>query len=120
MSLVTIRIDLDTGRCRRGFVPICISATDADGHRIAFRWIEAVIRIADYLRRLARERMRDIWRVSGTRRTFRPCANGENKVRISGTILTGRLLPERSAARTFGAWLLLKVSTSSVGMATSR
>ena len=64
MSLVTIRFDLDTGRCRRGLVPICISATDADGHRIAPRWIEAVIPVADYLRRLARERIGDIWRVS--------------------------------------------------------
>jgi hypothetical protein len=64
MSVVTTPFDFDMGRCRQGLVPICISETDADGHRIAPRSIEAVIPVADYMRRLARDRIGDIWRVS--------------------------------------------------------
>jgi hypothetical protein len=64
MSVITIPFDSDTGRYRRGLVPICISEIDGDGHRIAPRWIEAVVPIADYLRKLARERIGAIWRVS--------------------------------------------------------
>lgn len=35
------------------------SATGEDGQRIAWQWIEAVVPVADYLRRLARERTGD-------------------------------------------------------------
>jgi hypothetical protein len=64
MSVVTIPFDFETGRHQRSLVPICISQTDADGHRIAPGWFEAVVPIAEYLRKLARERVRDVWRVS--------------------------------------------------------
>ena len=64
MSVVTIPFDFETSRDRRGLVPICISETDADGHRISRPWFEAVIPMADYRRKRARERMHDVWRVS--------------------------------------------------------
>lgn len=64
MSVVTIPFDFETGRNRQGLVPICISETDADGHRIAWPWFEAIIPIGDYLRKLARERIGDVWQVS--------------------------------------------------------
>ena len=51
MSVVTIPFVFETCRNRRGLVPICISETDADGHRIAWPWLEAVVPVADYLRK---------------------------------------------------------------------
>jgi hypothetical protein len=64
MAVVTIPFDYDADRCRRGLVPICISETDEEGRRIAREWFEAVVPVADYLRKLARHRLRDVWRVS--------------------------------------------------------
>jgi len=45
-------------------VPICIEDTDRQGRRIAWGWFTAVVPIANNLRRLARERLDDVWRVS--------------------------------------------------------
>ena len=40
MSIVTMPFDFDTVGCARGLLPICISDTDADGHRITPRWMK--------------------------------------------------------------------------------
>ena len=64
MAVVTIPFDYETGRYRRGLIPICISDTDEYGQQIEWRWFEAAAKMADYLRSLARLRLRDVWRVS--------------------------------------------------------
>jgi hypothetical protein len=64
MSVITIPFDYNTGRYRRGLVPICIPEMDEDGHPIAHEWFQAVVPVAEYLRHLARRRLRDVWRVS--------------------------------------------------------
>lgn len=64
MSVVVIPFAFESGRCRRGVVPICVPEEDSEGQRIAWRWFEAVVPVADYLSGLARERLFDVWRVS--------------------------------------------------------
>jgi hypothetical protein len=64
MAVVTIPFDYETGRYRRGLIPICISDTDECGQQIEWRWFEAAAKMADYMRGLARIRLGDVWRVS--------------------------------------------------------
>jgi len=64
MALVTIPFDYDKLQDPSSVVPICIEDTDREGTRIAWGWFTAVVPIADSLRRLARRRLDDVWRVS--------------------------------------------------------
>lgn len=45
-------------------VPICIKATDDEGNLIDWGWFEAVARVQDELRALAKAWLEDVWRVS--------------------------------------------------------
>lgn len=47
-----------------GVVPICISRVDRTGQPVFQGWIDAVLNVADPLRRLAKKELGDIWRVS--------------------------------------------------------
>jgi DNA-directed RNA polymerase specialized sigma24 family protein len=64
MAVVTIPFDYDELDNPNSVVPICIDDTDRHGGKIARGWIAAVVPIADSLRRLARWRLEDEWRVS--------------------------------------------------------
>jgi hypothetical protein len=64
MALVTIPFDYDKLEDPSSVVPICIEDTDRNGRRIAWGWFTAVVPIANSLRRLARRRLDDEWRVS--------------------------------------------------------
>lgn len=65
MAVITIPIDYEAGDQRsEAVVPICVSETDEAGRMIAPDWIRAVVPVADYLRKLAARRLRDVWRVS--------------------------------------------------------
>jgi len=64
MSVVTIPFDYDKLEDPSSVVPICIGDTDREGRRIAWGWFTAVVPIANGLRRLARVRLDDVWRVS--------------------------------------------------------
>jgi hypothetical protein len=64
MSVVTIPFDYDKLEDPSSVVPICIEDTDHQGRRIAWGWFTAVVPIANRLRRLARQRLNDVWRVS--------------------------------------------------------
>jgi hypothetical protein len=47
-----------------GIIPICIRSADDEGNPIAWGWFEAVDRVQDPLRALARSWLQDVWRVS--------------------------------------------------------
>jgi hypothetical protein len=64
MPVVTIPFDFEDLPDKSSIVPICINDTDRHGTRIGWRWITAVVPIADLLRKLARRRLDDVWRVS--------------------------------------------------------
>jgi hypothetical protein len=64
MSVVTIPFDYDKLEDPGSVVPICIEDTDREGRRIVWGWFTAVVPIANGLRRLARRRLDDVWRVS--------------------------------------------------------
>ncbi len=64
MPVVTIPFDFEDLPDKSGIVPICINDTDRHGRKIGWRWITAVVPIADLLRKLARRRLDDVWRVS--------------------------------------------------------
>lgn len=64
MSFVTIPFVTKPGCYRCGLGPICIAQTDAGGRRIASGWFEAVVTIAEYLRKHACRRVGRVWRVS--------------------------------------------------------
>jgi hypothetical protein len=42
MAVVTIPLDYETGRYRRGLIPICISDTDEYGQQIEWRYLFTV------------------------------------------------------------------------------
>jgi hypothetical protein len=64
MSIVTIPFDYDSGRYRHGLIPIYLSLYDEHGREIPRPWFDAVARVAEYLRNLARKVLGDVWRVS--------------------------------------------------------
>jgi hypothetical protein len=64
MAVVTIPFDYEELDDPNSVVPICIEDTDRQGRKIAWGWITAVVPIADRLRKLARWRLEDEWRVS--------------------------------------------------------
>ena len=64
MAVVTIPFDYEESDHPNSVVPICIEDTDRRGRKIAWGWITAVVPIADSLRKLARRRLDDEWRVS--------------------------------------------------------
>ncbi len=64
MAVVTIPFDYEELAEPNSVVPICIEDTDHHGRKIAWGWIAAVVPIADTLRKLARWRLEDEWRVS--------------------------------------------------------
>ena len=66
MPVVTIPFGYEElpAQDRDSIVPICLSATDEEGRKIAWGWFEAVERIQTPLRHLARSFLGDIWRVS--------------------------------------------------------
>ena len=64
MAVVTIPFDYEELGEPNSVVPICIEDTDRFGCRIASGWITAVAPVADSLRKLARWRLEDVWRVS--------------------------------------------------------
>ena len=64
MPIVTIPFDYEKLENPSSVVPICIDDTDHEGRRIAWGWFTAVVPIANRLRRLARHRLNDVWRVS--------------------------------------------------------
>ena len=66
MHVVTIPFDYEklSPAEQAGIVPICIKATDDEGNPIAWGWFEAVERIQNNLRLLAKFFLDDVWRVS--------------------------------------------------------
>jgi len=64
MAVVIIPFDYEKLDDPNSVVPICIEDTDREGRKIAPGWFKAVVPIADNLRRLARRRLDDEWRVS--------------------------------------------------------
>ena len=64
MSFVTIPFDFKDLGSKNTVVPIVINDTDERGRKIAWRWFEAVVPVADLLRRMARRRLDDVQRVS--------------------------------------------------------
>ena len=66
MHVVTIPFDYEklSPAEQAGIVPICIKATDDTGNPIAWGWFEAVERIQNNLRLLAKFFLDDVWRVS--------------------------------------------------------
>jgi hypothetical protein len=64
MAVVIIPFDYEQLENPNTVVPICIEDTDHDGRQIARGWFTAVVPIASRLRRLARWRLEDEWRVS--------------------------------------------------------
>lgn len=64
MAVVTIPFDYEELDDPNSVVPICIEDTDRQGRKISWGWIAAVVPIADRLRKLARWRLEDEWRVS--------------------------------------------------------
>ena len=64
MAVVTIPFNYEQLEDPNSVVPICIEDTDREGRRIAWGWFTAVVPIANGLRRLARVRLDDVWRVS--------------------------------------------------------
>ncbi|HLH01371.1 MAG TPA: hypothetical protein VKX25_01260 [Bryobacteraceae bacterium] len=64
VAVVTIPFDYEELGEPNSVVPICIEDTDRHGRKIAWGWIAAVVPIADSLRKLARWRLEDEWRVS--------------------------------------------------------
>jgi hypothetical protein len=64
MGLVTIPFDFDETRNPHRVIPICIEDTDRYGRPINPGWFQAVLPIADPLRRLAGRILGDAWRVS--------------------------------------------------------
>ena len=64
MSIVTIPFDYDSDRHQRGLIPIYLSRYDELDREIPRPWFEAVARVAEYLRRLARKVLGDVWRAS--------------------------------------------------------
>ncbi len=64
MAGVTIPFDYEELDDPNSVVPICIEDTDRQGRKIAWGWITAVVPIAERLRKLARWRLDDEWRVS--------------------------------------------------------
>jgi hypothetical protein len=63
-SVVTIPFDYDESNSRQTVVPICIRRHDGDGNPIAWGWFEAVERVQEPLRNLARTWLGDVWRSS--------------------------------------------------------
>ena len=66
MSVVTIPFDFEQlpPAAQSSIVPIAIPALDDDGSSIAWGWFEAVERVQNPLRGLARTFLGDVWRVS--------------------------------------------------------
>ncbi len=64
MPVVTIPFDFENLEDKTSVVPICVCDTDRHGRKIGWGWFTAVVPIADLLRRLARRRLDDVWRVS--------------------------------------------------------
>lgn len=66
MTVVTIPFDFEqlSPAAQRSIVPIAIPAIDEDGAKIAWGWFEAVDRVQNPLRGLARTFLGDVWRVS--------------------------------------------------------
>lgn len=64
MSIVTIPFDYDSGRYRPSLIPIYLSLYDQHGREIPRPWFDAVTRVVEYLRNLARKVLGDVWRVS--------------------------------------------------------
>jgi hypothetical protein len=66
MHVVTIPFDYEklSPAEQAGIIPICIKATDDKGNPIAWGWFEAVERVQDNLRLLAKSCLNDVWRVS--------------------------------------------------------
>jgi DNA-directed RNA polymerase specialized sigma24 family protein len=64
MALITIPFDYGNLDDPNSIVPICINDTDVLGRQISWRWIVAIVPIADRLRGLARYRLGDEWRAS--------------------------------------------------------
>jgi hypothetical protein len=66
MQIVTIPFDYEelSPSEQAGIIPICIRSADDEGNPIAWGWFEAVARVQDPLRALARSWLQDVWRVS--------------------------------------------------------
>lgn len=66
MEFVTIPFDYDElpAASQSAIVPICIARDDEEGKPIAWEWFEAIARIPDRLRNLARRHLDDVWRAS--------------------------------------------------------
>ncbi len=64
MAVVTIPFDFKELPDKNSIVPICINDTDRHGRKVGWGWIAAIVPIADLLRKLARRRLDDVWRVS--------------------------------------------------------
>ena len=66
MEFVTIPFDYATlsAANQSSVVPICIARDDDEGQPIAWEWFEAVARISDRMRGLARRYLEDVWRAS--------------------------------------------------------
>jgi hypothetical protein len=47
MAVVTIPFDYQTGRYRRGLIPICGNDTDENAQPIEWRWFEVAAKMAD-------------------------------------------------------------------------
>lgn len=64
MGLVIIPYDYDPMNDHTGIVPICIENIDRYGDPIHPGWFQAMVPIAEPMRRLARSVIRDVWRTS--------------------------------------------------------
>lgn len=61
MSIVTIPFGYDSDRHQRGLIPIYLNRYDELDREIPRPWFEAVARVAEYLRKLARKVLGDVW-----------------------------------------------------------